>query len=405
MDIDSPTFSVHLVFQGKTETLSNLSVETTGEQIHTETRRLYGLADETSLKILVKGKQIPNIPETIPALIKAPSSKKPLKFLIMATSQVVLDHLATQRSDPTIRGFDQELHQNRPKNRKELLEIKQSYWGGLPQFAQQHSQYKFCKLQACTWQSFGHRPTDSTPHAFAAQDLLERLATDPGIQAVLKSRELVVGTLGEMDPIDDRIMKAKQAEQDGSNLLGYNTNAGARIDIKLRTDDLSGFRPYDELVATLLHELSHNWVGDHNLLFWTNYGQMRAEYLAQHKGLQSLKVNGGQTLADLAKIPPVWLKDIATTVLQELVREMAPHGLHPSMLEHAIRQHCQSLEAQYLSGHAILDTLQGAGDRLGGDAAGAVDNRSARERALAAAERRRQQEQQNDSSKKPPSSS
>jgi hypothetical protein len=55
----------------------------------------------------------------------------------------------------------------------------------------------------------------------------------------------MVGTLGEMDPIDDRLMQKK--EQQGGCLLGYNTNGGVRIDVKLRTDDLQGFRPYLEL--------------------------------------------------------------------------------------------------------------------------------------------------------------
>eukprot|EP00980_Cylindrotheca_fusiformis_P030888 scaffold25584_cov157-Cylindrotheca_fusiformis.AAC.1 len=120
----------------------------------------------------------------------------------------------------------------------------------------QDRHYKFVRLEACTWQSFGHRPSveTTTPHAFEAHRLLEQLATDPGIVAIMKERELVVNTLGEMDPIDDRIMQAKQQKNNNNNntsssclLLGYNTNHGLRIDIKLRTEDLSGFRPYPEL--------------------------------------------------------------------------------------------------------------------------------------------------------------
>lgn len=118
-----------------------------------------------------------------------------------------------------------------------------------------------------------------------AHDLLHQLATDPGIVSILTKRELLVGTLGEMDPIDDRLMQAKQSE--GACLLGYNTNHGMRIHVKLRTDDLSAFRPYNELASTLIHELSHNWIGEHNALFWTNYGQMRVEYLFVHARLMN----------------------------------------------------------------------------------------------------------------------
>jgi hypothetical protein len=168
--------------------------------------------------------------------------------------------------------------------------------------------------------------------------------------------------------------------------LGYNTNGGARIDIKLRTDNLKGFRPYPELVATLLHELSHNWVGEHNLLFWTNFGQMRAEYLTRHRALQSSLVNG-KTTAELADLNKEILERIPETILNELVREMAQHGLHPRMIETPIRQRCQELEQELLQGK-----------RLGGGAAAeVVDTASVRERALAAAEQRRKQQEKDSS--------
>merc|ERR1712187_557540 len=142
-----------------------------------------------------------------------------------------------------------------------------------------------------------------TPHAFEARKLLERLATDPGFKSIIHERELVVGTLGEIDPIDDRYMKEK--EKHGGLLLGYNTNNGHRIDLKLRTDDLSGFRTYHEIVCTLIHELSHNWVSEHDYLFWTNFGQMLVEYMYAH--LQPFVVNlrtvRGQTTAERAFLP------------------------------------------------------------------------------------------------------
>ncbi len=55
--------------------------------------------------------------------------------------------------------------------------------------------------------------------------MLERLKTNPGIVAIMRSRELVIGTLGEMDPVDDRITQMMQLEG-GECLLGYNTNRG-----------------------------------------------------------------------------------------------------------------------------------------------------------------------------------
>jgi len=78
-----------------------------------------------------------------------------------------------------------------------------------------------------------------------------------GISSILAARKWVVGSLSEMDPIDDRL-KEKMEGSGHTRLLGYNTNAGAEIHMRLRTEDLSGFLPYPALVDTLLHELAHN---------------------------------------------------------------------------------------------------------------------------------------------------
>jgi hypothetical protein len=369
------TISIHLSFQGKVVPLEGITPETTGRQLYQQTFEALNLSSSTtSLKILAKGKRLPD--DETRCGFQSSSSTKPLKLIVMATSAVVVADLASKRSDPTIRGFDRDL-EPRPSVARYLP------WGET--HGQQDKNYKFCRFEACTWQSFGHRIDDAAPHAFAAMQLLERLAMDPGVVAVMRERELVVGTLGEMDPIDDRIMQKKQ-QTEGACLLGYNTNGGARIDIKLRTDNLKGFRPYPELVATLLHELSHNWVGEHNLLFWTNFGQMRAEYLTRHRALQSSLVNG-KTTAELADLNKEILERIPETILNELVREMAQHGLHPRMIETPIRQRCQELEQELLQGK-----------RLGGGAAAeVVDTASVRERALAAAEQRRKQQEKDSS--------
>ena len=191
----------------------------------------------------------------------------------------------------------------------------------------------------------------------------------------MKERELFVNTLGEMDPIDDRLMQNKQTQ--GACLLGYNTNRGLRIDIKLRTDDLRAFRSYPQLVATLIHELSHNWVGEHNLLFWTNHGQMRVEYFHRHSLLTSSGyIINGRTSAQIAEVPYLTNEGIFQQVMKELQQDMAQHGLHPRTIEAAIRQRCEDLKIV-----AGADRTLGSGD-------GITIQGSARELALAAAERR-----------------
>jgi WLM domain len=384
------TMDVQLTFQGQTQTIS-IPSSISGADLHQQTMVAFHLSpgeiDIQSLKLLYKGKRILMDEQVIPFAGQASLNKKPHKIMVMASKQASIQELATKRSDPTIRGFEQEKQREQQIQQQQQQQKATLHWG---ENMVQDKNYKFCRFQACTWQSFGHRPTDQTPHAFEAMQLLEKLATDPGVVAVMKERELVVGTLGEMDPIDDRLMQKTQQERAGGCLLGYNTNGGARIDIKLRTDDLQAFRPYPELVGTLIHELSHNWVGEHNLLFWTNYAQMRAEYLYTHARLRSTIVRGKNT-AELAGLDRSRLENVLQYILQELVGEMSQHGLHPQMIEAPIRQRIQELEISHRPGERL-----GGAEAASGASGSVSSGKSARELALAAAERRAREEKEKD---------
>jgi hypothetical protein len=154
-----------------------------------------------------------------------------------ATTASGIRDINSSRSDPLMRGFDGETSRRLATSSSSAASSVR-HWGPSLSDHRDAAKYKFCRLEECADASFDTRPGASTPHAFEARRLLERLSTDPGIVAILRSRELVVGTLGEMDPVDDRIMQ-KMQQEGGGCLLGYNTNRGLRIDVKLRTDDLS----------------------------------------------------------------------------------------------------------------------------------------------------------------------
>lgn len=386
-------------YQGKPNAIK-VSAATSGSDLHQKTlHAVFGVTEDGAsttelIKLLFKGKTIPAQPDKFPFEgLAEKAKKKPLKIMVMATNISAIQELSQKRSDPTIRGFDQE---KRMDERRKAAN-SQKYWADA---MVQDKDYKFVRMHACTDHSFGHRSTESTPHAFQAMKLLEKMATDPGVVAIMKERELVVGTLGEMDPIDDRIMQ--KTESHGGCLLGYNTNRGLRIDIKLRTDDLSGFRPYPELVGTLIHELSHNWVGEHNLLFWTNYAQMRAEYLFTHARLKkSAVIVRGKKTAELAGLNEQVFDNIYGFIMNELVRDMAQHGLHPNMIAAPIRQRVQELEAETakmeaqqgnrLGGSSTLQTLSTVDNSVGNNVTGGM---SARELRLLAAERRAREQKQ-----------
>lgn len=67
--------------------------------------------------------------------------------------------------------------------------------------------------------------------------LLHRLAADPGIIGILSKHRWTVGLLSEMPP-EGKVGVSPVC------ILGVNINAGQEISLRLRTDDLKGFRRY-----------------------------------------------------------------------------------------------------------------------------------------------------------------
>ena len=105
----------------------------------------------------------------------------------------------------------------------------------------------FCKLEILPM----------LPDRPVALAMLEALAADPGIKACMSARGWSVGTLNEMYP------EGKVGVSDVC-VMGLNTNKGQIISLRLRTDDLRGFRHMNSVRKVLFHELAHNDVSDHN---------------------------------------------------------------------------------------------------------------------------------------------
>jgi len=94
-----------------------------------------------------------------------------------------------------------------------------------------------------------------------AEALLERLAGDRGVGHVMERHGFRVGVLREMFP-------EGQVGVDPVCVLGLNRNQGQEIFLRLRTDDLRGFRNYERIKETLFHELAHNVHADHDDRFY-----------------------------------------------------------------------------------------------------------------------------------------
>merc|ERR1712137_846156 len=93
-----------------------------------------------------------------------------------------------------------------------------------------------------------------------ARALLLKLATDYGIVQTMRKYGRRVGMLSEMEP-------EGLVGVDPVCVLGLNVNAGQEIKLRLRTDDLSGFRYYKTIKKVLCHELAHNVHSNHDHKF------------------------------------------------------------------------------------------------------------------------------------------
>jgi hypothetical protein len=194
----------------------------------------------------------------------------------MASSAHDVNFIRTNRPDPLVKGFAEEERDEKAR-RKRAQAANQSSWG-----TKQDSEYRFSSIKA----EFKY----STPPPYEAEKLLQKLATDPGVIDIMKSRGFKVGILTEMSPVEAQERMANRGTPN-MDLLGYNQNSGEMIVLRLRTDSLKGFRPYHDLINTLIHELTHNVWGPHDNNFWRLYGELKAQYMRFH----SFWSHGGRT--------------------------------------------------------------------------------------------------------------
>ncbi|KAI3681041.1 hypothetical protein L6452_35823 [Arctium lappa] len=90
---------------------------------------------------------------------------------------------------------------------------------------------------------------------------MHTLASDRGIVAVMNKHQWRVGIMTEMAP-EGYVGVSPVC------ILGLNKNKGEEISLRVRTDDLKGFRKYQSIKKTLLHELAHMVFSEHDANFY-----------------------------------------------------------------------------------------------------------------------------------------
>ncbi|KAI1772085.1 WLM-domain-containing protein [Hypoxylon cercidicola] len=112
--------------------------------------------------------------------------------------------------------------------------------------------------------SFSH--LTNLPRQNEALHTLKKVASL--VKPIMRARRWKVGQLTEFYP-------------DQRNLLGLNVNHGQRICLRLRyPGDRNQFLPIEQVVDTMLHELSHNVHGPHDAKFHALWNQLREEHEA-----------------------------------------------------------------------------------------------------------------------------
>ncbi|CAN0897516.1 DNA-dependent metalloprotease WSS1 homolog 2 [Linum grandiflorum] len=182
------------------------------------------------------------------------SEGKPIRMMGVFKDEV--DRiLLNAKVDMRIAGFDEE-----GRRMRQRTSVGRPSLPKLPQ-----GSYIFCDFRTLAIPGIELNPPPSE-----ALKRMHMLAADPGIIAIMNKHRWRVGIMTEMAPIGYVGVSPKC-------ILGFNKNQGEEISLRLRTDDLKGFRKYDSIKKTLLHELAHMVFSEHDADFYALDKQLNQE--------------------------------------------------------------------------------------------------------------------------------
>ncbi|CAI9090130.1 OLC1v1024834C1 [Oldenlandia corymbosa var. corymbosa] len=188
--------------------------------------------------------------------LEAASTIEGKSIRMMGVPENELDEvLQSAKTDLRIAGFDEE-----EKRLRQRAKYDQNSFTRLPQ-----GNYIFSEFRTLSLPGIELNPPPSE-----ALKLMHRLAADPGIVAIMNKHRWRVGIMTEMAPVGYVGVSPKC-------ILGFNKNHGEEISLRLRTDDLKGFRKYESIKMTLCHELAHMVYSEHDANFYALDKQLNKE--------------------------------------------------------------------------------------------------------------------------------
>jgi hypothetical protein len=164
------------------------------------------------------------------ANLKAAGITHGAKIKLMASKKTDIAAVQKAREPPAMPSFEHEEQRERARQSTNTSSMAST-------------ETRFARFEEWNLPELNPAPSE-------ARTLLHRLASDPGILGVMKKHGWKVGLLSEMPP-EGKVGISPVC------LLGFNMNKGQEISLRLRTDDLKGFRRYDSIRLTLIHELAH----------------------------------------------------------------------------------------------------------------------------------------------------
>lgn len=233
----------------------------------------------SDIKLIYKGKIFLDDEVDIYHHLEHDSSKNSRVYKIMAMGLSVAEkkvqkekHAASIRNAPRIRDDMTESGRVEIARRQRLGRQMLSKAAAKDKSSQ--PEYKFHRIETLS----------GLPEEERAREILTSLANDPGVLACLEKHKWHVGCLKELYP-------EGKIEDGDTCILGLNTNKGQEISLRLRTDDLKGFRKILRVKETLYHELAHNVHSDHDQKFYQLMRQVEKDCTELH-----WSQNGGNTL-------------------------------------------------------------------------------------------------------------
>ncbi|GKY94985.1 hypothetical protein MPSEU_000463100 [Mayamaea pseudoterrestris] len=276
-----PTLSVS--FRGKKIDLPLRDYGMTIRDVQEEILRQASADPDTQLKLLYQGKRLIDQDASMRYTLENMSKKTHYKILATGVStqeaQALDEQFSSARRTIRVRDDLTEQGQAALDERKRLGQYMLQKAGRRSHH--ESSPYRFGRIETLP----------NLPDQDVARDILTKLANDPGILACLQRHQWSVGALAELYP-DGNV------GQSAVCVMGLNENKGQRILLRVRTDDLKGFRKMTSIRKVLYHELAHNVHSEHDDEFFKLMRVIERECTSMDwtrgAGLSSMNAVSGQ---------------------------------------------------------------------------------------------------------------